>query len=155
MSYFILVAVLMFIAPAACIAFAVLAHHAALDWALALRWFTFWIVGARLGSAGLRQMLNPAFTARQILGIEGDDALLLVRELGFANTAFGAIGILSLWWPAWAAPAAIAGAVFLGLAGINHAMQAHRNARENFAMLTDLVGALVLAACVWGAGSMA
>ena len=155
MSYFIIVAVLMFLAPLACIASAVLAHHAALDWALALRWFAFWMVGARLGSAGLRQMLNPKFTARHILGIEGDEALILVRELGFANTAFGAIGILSLWWPAWAVPAAFAGAVFLGLAGINHAMQPHRNARENFAMLTDLLGALVLAACAWGAGTMA
>ncbi|MEJ8848466.1 DUF6790 family protein [Variovorax rhizosphaerae] len=154
MTYYIIVAALMFVAPVASIAFAVLAHHATLDWALALRWFAFWMVGARLGSAGLRQMLNPAFTARNILGIEGDDALLLVRELGFANTAFGTIGILSLWWPAWAAPVAVAGAVFLGLAGINHAMQPHRNARENFAMLTDLVGALALAACAWGAGSM-
>ncbi|WP_213958708.1 hypothetical protein [Variovorax sp. dw_954] len=154
MSYFILVTILMFLAPAACVAFPVIAHHAALDWALALRWFAFWIVGARLGSAGLRQMLNPAFTARHILGIEGGEALILVRELGFANTAFGAIGILSLWWPAWAAPAAFAGVVFLGLAGVNHAMQPHRNARENFAMLTDLAGALVLAACVCGAASM-
>ncbi|MDM0115456.1 hypothetical protein QTI66_25130 [Variovorax sp. J22R133] len=151
MSYFIIVTVLMFLAPAACIAFAVLAHHAALDWALALHWFAFWIVGARLGSAGLRQMLKPAYTARDILGLESDESLILVRELGFANTAFGTIGILSLWWPAWAAPVAIAGAVFLGLAGVNHMAQPHRNARENFAMLTDLVGALILAACVWGA----
>ena len=31
------------------------------------RWFVFWAVGVRLSLAGLRQFLQPAFTARQII----------------------------------------------------------------------------------------
>ncbi|MGJ7506078.1 DUF6790 family protein [Variovorax sp. GT1P44] len=151
MGYFFIVAFLMFVAPAGCIAYQLLAQHAAPHWGLALQWFAFWIVGARLGSAGLRQMFKPAYTAQHILGIQGGEALVLVRELGFANTAFGVIGVLSLWSPGWSVPVALAGAVFLGLAGANHIVQPHRNARESFAMVTDLAGAAILAACLSGA----
>jgi hypothetical protein len=151
MAYFFIVAFCMFVAPAASIAYELFALHTAPDWALPLQWFAFWIVGVRLGLAGLRQMVTPAYTAQHILGIQGGEALVLVRELGFANTAFGVIGVLSLWWPGWSVPVALAGAVFLGLAGVNHIVQPHRNARENFAMLTDLAGAAILAACFAGA----
>jgi formylmethanofuran dehydrogenase subunit B len=37
-------------------------------------------------------------------------------------------------------------AIFYGVAGIRHAMQKHRNANENIAMVTDLFAALVLCA---------
>jgi hypothetical protein len=148
MSYFVVVGLVMFVAPLASIAIDVSAGHAALTAALALRWLVFWSIGARLGMAGLRQILQPAFTARQILGIQGEDALILVRELGFANTAMGSVGLMSLWMPSWAAPMGLAGALFLGLAGLNHLLQAHRNARENFAMATDLLAALLIAACL-------
>jgi hypothetical protein len=44
------------------------------------KWYVFWAVGVRLFLAGLRQMIQPRYTAETILGIKGDDALLLVRE---------------------------------------------------------------------------
>jgi hypothetical protein len=80
------------------------------------RWFVFWSVGVRAFSAGLHQSLRPEFTARRLLGIQAVDSLQIVQELGFANTALGLIGILSLLHEDWVRPTAIAGCVFLGLA---------------------------------------
>jgi hypothetical protein len=51
------------------------------------RWFVFWGVGVRLGLAGMRQTLQPAFTARAIFHMTTDEALPLVRELGVATPA--------------------------------------------------------------------
>ena len=147
--YFLAIAFLMLIGPLVSIAVEAALLHTPLTLWMAARWFVFWIVGLRLGLAGLRQMTKPEFTARVILGLKGDDVLLLVRELGIANTAFGIIGLLSFWKTGWIAAAAVAGAVFLGLAGVNHAFQPHRNPRENFAMATDLLGAVLLVACAW------
>ncbi|MGB7494039.1 MAG: hypothetical protein WBW05_06510 [Candidatus Acidiferrum sp.] len=41
-------------------------------------WFVFWAAGIRLSSAGLRQFLQPQFTAEQIFGIRSSDALPFV-----------------------------------------------------------------------------
>jgi hypothetical protein len=53
--------------------------------------------------------------------------------------------VLSLLSQAWLAPAGLAGGLFLGLAGIKHAMNTERNAKENVAMMTDLLVACVVA----------
>ena len=45
------------------------------------KWFVFWAVGVRLLLAGVRQYFQPAFTAKDILGIESPDVFVLVREL--------------------------------------------------------------------------
>jgi hypothetical protein len=74
----------------------------------------------------LRQYFDPRFTAKQIFDIHGDDALPLVRELGIANFAAGAVGILSLLRPDFVLPSAIAAAIFYGLAGFWHAAQPAR-----------------------------
>jgi len=104
----------------------------------------------RLLLAGIRQILQPRYTAETILGIKGDDALLLVRELGFGNLAIGVVGTLSLFFAGWVVPAALVGGLFYGLAGINHALQRHRNAKENLAMVSDLFAAVVLLVfCGW------
>jgi hypothetical protein len=42
--------------------------------------------------AGLRQIAQPRNTARTILGIQSDDALVVVRELGIANLAIATAG---------------------------------------------------------------
>lgn len=97
------------------------------------KWFVFWAVGWRLFLAGMRQIVQPGYTARVILGLKHDESQILVRELGFANVAFGAIGILSLFVPSWRLAAALAGGIFYGLAGINHVRQSHRNKLENVA----------------------
>lgn len=150
--YFVIVAGLMFIFPLLSIAIDVSAGHAPLGMMLIGKWYVFWAVGLRLLLAGVRQILQPRYTAETILGIKGDDALLLVRELGFGNLSIGVVGTLSLFFPGWAMPAALVGGIFYGLAGINHAVQKHRNAKENVAMASDLFAAVVLLAfCGWWA----
>jgi hypothetical protein len=125
--------------------------HAVLNAAVIIpiiaKWYVFWAVGVRLFIAGLRQMLQPRYTAETILGVKGDDALMLVRELGFANTALGSVGLASIFAPSWVLPVAVAAAIFYALAGINHALHRHRNKIQNVAMVSDLFAALVLAVC--------
>lgn len=112
------------------------------------KWFVFWAVGVRLLTAGLRQVLQPRFTAEDILGVTDPAAVPLVRELGFANIAMGGLGVLSLAIPAWALPAAIPGGLFLALAGIGHLRKRDRNRKETIAMVSDLFAATVLAGFV-------
>ena len=111
------------------------------------KWYVFWAVGVRLGLAGLRQMIQPRYTAETILGIKSEEPLLLVRELGIANTAIGSIGLASLFVPSWVLPAALTGAIFYGIAGINHVFHQPRNKLQNVAMVSDLFAGLVLALC--------
>src|SRR5271166_3794495 len=127
--YFAIVFCLMLAAPLGAIAHSVL-HSAAPVMSLIGRWFVFWAVGVRLALAGLRQYFDPRFTAEQIFDLHGDDALPLVRELGIANFAAGALGILSMLRPDFLLPSAIAAAIFYGLAGFRHAAQPRRNAKE-------------------------
>jgi hypothetical protein len=115
---------------------------------LVAKWFVFWAVGVRLGLAGLRQIVQPAYTAHTVLGIEGDESLLVVRELGFANAAIGLGGLISFVQPAWRVPMALVAGVFYGMAGINHALERHRNRLENVAMVSDLFAAVLLLSCV-------
>jgi hypothetical protein len=111
------------------------------------RWFVFWAVGARLFVAGLRQTIQPRFTAETVFGIRDPGARKVVVELGFANLCTGVIGLASLAAPGWVAPAALAGGLFYLLAGIQHLRNQHRNQTENLAMLSDLgMGALL---AVW------
>ncbi len=145
--YFAIVLCLMLAAPLGAIAIEhSLLHSATAMMALVGKWFVFWAVGVRLAVAGLRQYFDPRFTAEQIFDIHGDDALPLVRELGIANFAAGTIGILSLVRPDFILPSAIAAAIFYGLAGFRHAAQPRRNAKETFAMATDLFAFAVLSA---------
>ncbi len=142
--YFVVVAALMLVLPLISIAVEHALGHNAAMLTLVGKWFTFWSVGIRLAVAGLRQIIQPRYTARSILGLEGDEALLVVRELGFANVAIGTVGVCSLMLPSWAPPGALAGGIFLALAGVNHAVQTHRNAKENTAMVSDLLVAAIL-----------
>ncbi len=110
------------------------------------KWFVFYAVGLRLLLAGLKQVSDPAFTAREILGLKGDEPLVVVRELGFANLSLGVLGVSTLFLPGWTTAAALAGGIFYALAGVNHLRQRQRNARENVALATDLWAAAVLVA---------
>jgi hypothetical protein len=112
------------------------------------KWYVFWAVGVRLALAGLRQIVQPRYTARNILGLQSDESLFLVRELGFANAAIGSAGIASLLIPSWVAPLALIGAIFYGLAGINHCLHGPRNPLQNLALASDLFAALVLSICL-------
>jgi hypothetical protein len=111
------------------------------------KWYVFWAVGVRLSLAGLRQIIQPRYTAETLLGFKGSDALFFVRELGFANVAMGSVAIASLFAPSWVTPAAMLGAIYYGLAGIIHCFHKNRNRLENVALVSDLFAAVVLATC--------
>jgi hypothetical protein len=105
------------------------------------KWLVFWMVGVRLLLAGLRQVLQPRYTAEQILGAKDPDAALIVRELGVANIATGSVASASLFFRNWEFPMALVGTIFYALAGINHVTDKHRNKLQSFAMASDLFAA--------------
>ena len=142
--YYAVVTTLMFAFPLGSVAIEATATRSALGAALIGKWFVFWAVGLRLFMAGARQILQPEYTANVILGLKISESLLLVRELGFANLALGFVGLLSLLFPAWRLPVALAGGLFYGLAGANHVLQPIRNQLENVAMASDLFVSLIL-----------
>lgn len=143
--YFAMVVALMVVFPLTSIGVQVLVERpGTLTAALIAKWFVFWMVGARLFLAGLRQIAQPQYTAEHILGVKDPDARLIVRELGIANTAIGSVGLASLFFRDWELPIALVGAIFYALAGINHVADKHRNKLQSFAMASDLIAAVVL-----------
>ena len=147
--YVSMVMALMFLFPLVSIAAQiVLMDHAALTAAAALgiiaKWYVFWAVGVRLSLAGIRQIVQPRYTAQTILGLTGSDSLILVRELGIANAAIGATGLGTLIASSWVTPLAMLGAIFYGLAGINHCFHKNRNRLQNLALVSDLFAGLIL-----------
>lgn len=108
------------------------------------KWYVFWAIGVRLLLAGIRQVTQPRYTAHTILGLRGDDVLFVVRELGFANIAFGVLGTVSLAVAEWRLAAALAGGLFYSRAGIAHIFQRDRSRLESTAMATDLFAGAVL-----------
>ena len=148
--YYIVVVVLMLVLPAGSI-IGDMGRGAALTPLLVAKWYVFWAVGWRLLLAGVRQVAQPGYTARAILGLKSDDALIVVRELGFANIAIGTLGIASIAVASWQLAAALAGGIFYALAGVAHLLQPHRNRLETVAMLSDLFAAAVLlGTCILG-----
>jgi hypothetical protein len=150
--YVAVVIALMFLFPlVSIVAQIVLSDHGALSAASALgiiaKWYVFWAVGVRLSLAGIRQIVQPGYTAQTILGLNGSDSLILVRELGFANAAIGAAGMGTLFAPSWVPPLAMVGAIFYGLAGINHCFHKNRNGLQNVALVSDLFAGLILGVC--------
>jgi hypothetical protein len=115
-------------------------------WGLIGKWFVFWSVGVRLATAGLRQIVQPAFTAKEIFEIEDDRAQIVVQELGFANLAIGVLAVLTQAWPEWTVAAALVGALFYGLAGARHVLKGGQNRNEMIATVSDIFIFIVLAA---------
>jgi hypothetical protein len=105
---------------------------------LAGKWFVFWAVGVRFLTAGARQVLNPGFTLEKIFHIHSTESHVLVRELGFANICLGTLGILSLFFAQFRIASAITGGLFLGLAGIMHAVRKPAFRNESIAMVSNL-----------------
>jgi len=102
------------------------------------KWFVVWAIGMRLFLAGLRQSTRPDFTAETILGIKGKEVFVVVRELGFANMALGAVSLCSIFVPTWVNPCALGGGLFLGLAAIQHLTRENRSASENLALYSNV-----------------
>lgn len=149
--YIYLVTALMLVVPLIFVVVQLLLSHSPLTAITIIpviaKWYVFWAVGVRLSLAGLRQMVQPRYTAKTILGINSEESLLLVRELGFANTAIGSVGLATLLAPSWVLPTALVAAIFYGLAGLNHLIHRPRNKLQNVAMVSDLFAGLVLAVC--------
>lgn len=108
------------------------------------KWFAFWAGGVRLFMAGARQQLRPRLTSEGIFGIQGDDPLPFVRELGMANVAMGVLGLVAGFVPVFVLPAAIASGLYYLQAGIGHIRHGGRNLARSVAMVSDLYVALAL-----------
>ena len=143
--YFASVLLLLLIFPLASFFAEVLRFgHSIPELSLIGKWFIFWAVGVRLFLAGVRQVLQPSFTAIEIFGIHEPKALAIVRELGFANLSIGLLGIGSRWHKGSLIPAAFVGGLYYGLAGLGHVPRPHKNAKEYTAMISDGFAFLVL-----------
>jgi uncharacterized protein DUF6790 len=123
-------------------------HSAAPVMLLVGKWFVFWAGGVRLFIAGLRQMIQPRFTAAHIFGIESDDPLPFIQELGMANVSMGTIGVLSLPFASFLLPAAVVSGLYYALAGALHVLRKRHGAAETIALLSDVFMAGVLASYV-------
>ena len=144
--YLLMIISLLVILPSASLCTDIVVHHSNLSvLPLIGRWWTFWAVGIRLMIAGLRQVIEPRFTAQEIFGIDDTASFPLVREIGFANLTFGTLGICSLFRVDWTAPAGIAGGLYYGLAGLVHVVQRRKNLKEWVAMISDLFVCSLLA----------
>ena len=82
--------------------------------------------------------------------MQSDEALPLVRELGFANLATAAVGLLSLNNRDFVLPAAISACIFYGVAGLRHAFETGRSRNATIAMASDIFIGLVLAVYIIG-----
>ncbi len=94
------------------------------------------------------QVARPEFTAGSIFGIKDPASHAIVREVGFGNLAMGTLGLASLAVPQWVVPAALAGGLYYGLAGVGHMMRGERNAKEQVALISDLLIFALLAVFV-------
>jgi hypothetical protein len=143
--YFAIVLLLMLILPAASVFTEAVRSHYALDLiSLIGKWFVFWAVGIRLSIAGIRQVVQPQFTAQEIFDIRDPASFVVVRELGFANLSMGLLGICSLFRTPWIVPAAIVGGLYYGLAGGLHVFGKNKKAKELIAMISDGFAFVVL-----------
>ncbi len=143
--YYLMIVGLMGVLPVASVLIEHFVNHADLV-LLTGKWFVFWAGGIRLLLAGVRQIANPAFTAKTIFEIADPAAGKVVTELGFANVAMGLVGTASILRPDWVLPVAVVTGLYYGLAGIKHIFNANRNRIETWATASDLWTFAVLAA---------
>lgn len=137
--YIISVSVLTFVIPAIGFIVEHLVTGVGLTFELFGRWFIFSAVGLRLFLAGIKQVKDPGFTAKQIFHIDSPESYPILRELGFANICFGLVGFVSLWKPEWRIVSAFASGIYYGIADIQHAFKKVSGINEKFALWTDLI----------------
>jgi len=145
------VLLLLFVLPTASVLAEKLVFQSAAGWMpLVGRWFVFWAVGVRLFMAGVMQVARPDFTSQRIFEIKDPTVFGIVREVGFGNLAMGTIGLASLIYTGWVVPAAVAGGLYYGLAGVGHHVRGGGNFLERTAMISDyLIFALLAAFVAW------
>jgi len=143
--HLVVVVLLLLVLPTACVIAEALWLRGAADlMVLVGKWFVFWAVGVRLFIAGLRQVVQPQFTAESIFAIKDRSALAIVREVGFGNLSIGTVGLLSIAKPGFVLPAAIVGGLYYGLAGVGHLVRKERNLNEQMTLVSDLFIFVVL-----------
>jgi hypothetical protein len=142
--YIISVTTLTFIFPAIGFAAEHFVSENALSFELFGKWLIFSAVGLRLFLAGIKQVKNPEFTAKEIFHLDNADSFPILRELGFANICFGLVGILSLFKPEWRIVSAFASGLYYGIAGIQHLLKKESGTNEKFALITDIMIFIVL-----------
>jgi hypothetical protein len=142
-GYLLMNLLLLIVMPAISIGAEIIFEHELFNWQLIGKWFIFWAVGIRLFTAGISQASNPGFTAR-IFQMKHQESFVVIRELGFANISLGVMGILSVIHNDWRLLAAIAGGLFLGIAGIQHLFKKPDSQNEVIAMFYDLTVLLVI-----------
>ncbi len=147
--YVVTVVLLLLILPAASVVVEALRVGGTLDIMLLIgKWFVFWGVGVRLFIAGVRQVLQPQFTAESIFEIKDRGAFPIVREVGFGNLAMGTLGLATLAKSGFLVPAAVVGGLYYGLAGVGHILRGGLNLQGWTAMISDLFMFIVLAGFV-------
>ncbi len=112
--------------------------------AMLSKWFIFWAVGMRLFIAGMKQTIDPAFTAREIFKFKTEESFPVIRELGFANSCFGLTAMFSFFFPDWRVVSAFASGIYYGIAGFQHLLKRPAGMNESFALFTDLFIFIVL-----------
>ena len=123
--------------------------QAALSWPMYWKWFIFWGMGIRLFFKGVKLASTPQSTSLNLSSFKTRESYLLLLELGFANMALGSMGILSVINDQWRLIAAIAGAIYFGLADMLRLLRKPGNRHELVALLynvlvfTGLVGYLI------------
>ena len=143
--YFASVVLLLFVFPVGSIVFEALWLRGGADLMFLVgKWFVFWAVGVRLFLAGVRQVMQPQFTAESIFDVKDPAARAIVREIGFGNLAMGVLGLASLAQTAWLVPAAVVGGLYYGLAGAGHVFRGSQNFNERTALVSDLLVFVVL-----------
>jgi hypothetical protein len=108
------------------------------SWETLFRWFIFWGIGVRLLVAGVRQIVQPSFTSREIFHLSSADAEVVVRELGFANVCMGLAATATGFVPSWRPCAAFTGGLYFGIAGAMHAIKRPATPNEWVALTSDL-----------------
>lgn len=143
--YFIAVVLFMFVCPLTSAAIEAWRGDQSL-WSMVLvgKWWVFWAVGIRLFTAGIRQVVQPGFTAQTIFEVHNPSSLPIVREIGFANLSMGTVGILCLFRMQWIIPAAVVGGLYYGFAALGHLPRKKKNPRENLATISDAFASFVL-----------
>lgn len=116
-----------------------IAGGAVLSLALFSKWFIFSAGGLRLLIAGLKQAIDPAFTASGIFHLTGKETLPIVRELGFANICLGLLGACSLFVAPWRTGSALASGLYFSLAAALHVIRKPDHANERLALWSDIL----------------
>lgn len=120
----------------------------AAPWSVLLfsKWFIFSAGGLRLLIAGIKQIVDPAFTAKQVFHIQGSESLPIVRELGFANVCMGSLGVLSLFAAQWRMAAAFTCGLYFLFAALGHLAKKPAGPNERLALWSDVLIAVGLVA---------